>query len=141
ILNGSRIITDFRREGSYWAVGRQEARIPRQGECMEASPTCGFPETLFIDNEPLVRVMRKGELAPGRFFWDPAAAKIYVAEDPNGHTVELAAAAFAFAGEVSDVFISNLLIEKFASPAQRGAVDAQAGVHWVVQNCEIRWNS
>jgi parallel beta-helix repeat protein len=141
ILNGSRLLTGFKREGSYWAVGGQEARIRRQGHCMAASPTCGFPETLFIDNEPLIRVMRKDELAIGRFFWDQAVAKIYIAEDPAGRAVELAAVAFAFAGKASDVVISDVLIEKFASPAQRGAVDAQDGVHWIIQNCEVRWSS
>ncbi len=38
-----------------------------------------------------------------------SVAKIYIAEDPNGRTVELAAAAFAFAGKASDVLISDLL--------------------------------
>jgi parallel beta-helix repeat protein len=141
VLNGSRLLAGFKREESHWAVGGQQARSRRQGICMETSPTCGFPETLFIDSEPLIRVMRKDELTTGRFFWDQAVAKIYIAEDPNGRTVELAAAAFAFAGKASDVLISGVLIEKFASPAQRGAVDAQDGVHWIIQNCEIRWSS
>jgi parallel beta-helix repeat protein len=141
ILNGSRLLTGFKREGRYWAVAGQEARSRRQGLCMETSPTCGFPETLFIDNAPLIRVMRKNELASGGFFWDQADAKIYIAEDPNGRTVELAAAAFAFAGKASDVVISGVLIEKFASPAQRGAVDAHDGVHWIIENCEVRWSS
>jgi parallel beta-helix repeat protein len=141
VLNGSRLLTGFKSEGKYWVIGGQETRIRRQGHCMETSPTCGFPETLFIDNKPLIRVMRKDELTIGRFFWDISVAKIYIAEDPNGRTVELAAAAFAFAGKVSDVLISDLLIEKFASPAQRGAIDAQDGVRWIIQKCEIRWSS
>ncbi|MBX9843622.1 MAG: right-handed parallel beta-helix repeat-containing protein [Xanthobacteraceae bacterium] len=141
VLNGSRILRGFEREGSYWVLGGQVARSRRQGYCMKTSPACGFPETLFIDNEPLTRVMRKNELAPGRFFWDLVAAKLYLADDPGSRTVELAVAAFAFAGGASNVVISDVLLEKFASPAQRGAIDAQDGVGWIIENCEVRWNS
>lgn len=141
VLNGSRILDGFEREGDYWVLGGQVVRSRRQGYCMKTSPTCGFPEALFIDNEPLTRVMHKNELAPGRFFWDQGAEKIYIADDPGRRTVELAVAAFAFASKASDVVISNVLLEKFASPAQHGAIDAQGGVHWIIENCEVRWNS
>ncbi|MBN8957748.1 MAG: right-handed parallel beta-helix repeat-containing protein [Rhizobiales bacterium] len=141
VLNGSRLITRFIRDGAYWRADGQEARSRRQGHCMKSFATCNFPETLFIDDQPLTRVLQKDEIAPGRFFFDQPAAKIYVADDPNGRRVELATAAFAFAGNASDVRISNVVIEKFASPAQRGAVDAQNGKRWIVEDCEVRWNS
>lgn len=141
VLNGSRLVTGFSREEAYWVAEGQEARSRRQGDCMKTFPTCNFPETLFIDDKPLTRVLRKDDLAPGRFFFDQPAARIYIADDPAGRTVELATAAFAFAGRASGVLISNVLVEKFASPAQRGAIDAQNGKRWTVENCELRWNS
>jgi hypothetical protein len=141
ILNGSRLITNFILDGRYWVAKGQEARSHRQGYCMPTSPTCNFPETLFIDDQPLTRVMRKDDLVHGSFFFDLAASRIYIADDPHGRTVELATAAFAFAGYASGVFVNGVTIEKFASPAQRGAIDAQNGRSWVIENCEIRWNS
>jgi hypothetical protein len=141
VLNGSRVIANFTREGEYWVAEGQESRSRRQGHCMKASPTCGFPETLFIDGVPLTRVLHKAELGPGGFFVEPMTARLYLAESPEGRTVELAMAAFGFGGGASDVLISNLVLEKFASPAQRGAIDAQVGTGWTIENCEIRWSS
>ncbi|MGE0751285.1 MAG: right-handed parallel beta-helix repeat-containing protein [Variibacter sp.] len=141
VLNGSRVLTRFIRDETYWVAEGQEARSHRQGHCMKNFPTCNFPETLFIDDRPLIRVLHKDDLAPGRFFFDQPAARIYIADDPTGRTVELATAAFAFAGRASGVHISNVVVEKFASPAQRGAIDAQNGKRWTVENCELRLNS
>lgn len=139
ILNGSILISDFTREDRFW-VARAEATSRRQGECMKTSPTCNFPQMLFVDDQPLTRVMQKHELAPGRFFFDQPEGKIYLAEDPTGRTVEFTIAAFAFAGGASDVFISGLTIEKFANPAQQGAIDAQKGIGWTIEDSEIRRN-
>src|SRR5438876_859060 len=33
VLNGSRLLTGFRREGDYWAVGSQLQRLRKHGEC------------------------------------------------------------------------------------------------------------
>jgi parallel beta-helix repeat protein len=140
ILNGSVLVSDFKREAPYW-VARAEATSRRQGECMKTSPTCNFPQTLFVDDQPLTRVMQKDQLAPGRFFFDQPEARIYLAEDPIGRTVELTTSAFAFGGGASNVFIDGILFEKFASPAQRGAIDAQNGVGWTIEDSEIRLNA
>jgi parallel beta-helix repeat protein len=139
ILNGSILVSDFTREDRYW-VAKAEATSRRQGECLKTSPTCNFPQTLFEDDQQLTRVMKKQELAPGQFFFDQAAAKIYLVEDPTGHTVEFTTAAFAFAGSAPDIFISGLVIEKFANPAQQGAIDAQRAVGWTIEDSEIRLN-
>src|SRR5689334_13444665 len=42
VLNGSRLITRFIRDGSYWMAEEQEARSRRQGHCMKGFPTCDF---------------------------------------------------------------------------------------------------
>src|SRR5258708_8300094 len=61
VLNGSRLLTGFRREEGYWAVGSQLQRGPKHGECLPSVPTCNQPEALFIDDRPLTKVSSKGE--------------------------------------------------------------------------------
>src|ERR1700754_800871 len=50
VLNGSRLLTDFGREGRYWVVSGQMQRGLKHGECARATPACDLPESVFIDD-------------------------------------------------------------------------------------------
>ena len=39
------------------------------------------------------------------------------------------------------MLISNLTVEKYASVAQKGAIQTTEGTGWTIENCEMRWNS
>ncbi|MBP0661537.1 hypothetical protein, partial [Mycobacterium tuberculosis] len=86
-------------------------------------------------------VLAKADVAPGRFYFDHAAAKIYFADNPIGRKVEATAASFAFESAAPGVLIRNITIEKYASVAQKGAIQAQDAKGWTVENCELRLNS
>src|SRR5437899_1972933 len=77
----------------------------------------------------------------GRCDFDHAGGRIYFADDPTGRKVEATVAAFAFESLASNVLIRNVIIEKYASVAQKGAIQAQDALGWVVENCELRLNS
>jgi hypothetical protein len=141
ILNGSRLLTHFDREDDYWIAGDQHQLGKRSGECAKQAPACNLPEGLFIDDIPLVQVLAKNDVLPGRFYFDHAAGKIYFADNPLGRKVEATVAAFAFDSSEPGVLIRNLTIEKYASVAQKGAIQAQEADGWVVENCELRLNS
>ena len=141
ILNGSRLLTDFSREGNYWMANGQTQRGQRNGECLSDEPACDRPEAVFFDDAPLSQVLSKDHLAPGRFFLDYSESKLYLADDPTGHKVEATVDAFAFESLASNVLIKNLTIEKYASVAQKGAVHGMGAVNWVVENSELRLNS
>jgi hypothetical protein len=141
VLNGSRLLTSFSREGRYWVASGQEQRGRKHGQCITEAPACNLPEGLFIDDEPLVQVLSKDDVEPGRFYFDHTGARIYFADDPTGRKVEATVAAFAFQSAASDVLIRNLTIEKYASVAEKGAIQAQGTTGWVVENCEVRLNS
>ena len=83
ILNGSRLLTDFSREGAYW-MANSGAQRQRNGECLSDEPACDRPEAVFIDDAPLSQVLSKDHLAPGRFFFDYSESKLYLADDPTG---------------------------------------------------------
>jgi parallel beta-helix repeat protein len=141
VLNGSRLVTSFSREGRYWVASGQEQRGRKHGECRKEVPACSLPEGLLIDDKPLVQVLSKDDVEAGRFYFDHAGARIYFADDPTGRKVEATVAVFAFESRASHVLIRNVTIEKYASVAQKGAIQAEEAVGWIVENCEVRLNS
>jgi hypothetical protein len=141
ILNGSKLVTDFRREGLFWLAQAQLHASPRHGECLPSAPSCNRPEALFFDDKPLVRAAGLTTLAGGMFFLDYARDLIVVADDPAGRKVELTVGFFAFESFARDVRISNVTVEKYASVAQKGAVHAREGSGWRIEDCEVRLNS
>jgi len=44
VLNGSRLLTTFSREGRYWVASGQEQRGQRHGQCAKEAPACDLPE-------------------------------------------------------------------------------------------------
>jgi Right handed beta helix region len=140
-LNGSRLLTHFDRENDYWVARDQRQLGQRRGECAKEAPACNLPEGLFIDDVPLVQVIAKNDVGPGRFYFDHGAGDIYFADNPAGHKVEVTVAAFAFESSAPGVLIKNMTIEKYASVAEKGAIQAQGAVGWTVENCELRLNS
>jgi hypothetical protein len=141
VLNGSRLLTDFDREGRYWVVSGQSQRGRKHGECAPAEPACDLPEGVFIDDKPLHQVLSKDRIESGGFYFDYANQKIYLADDPTNHKVEATVAVFAFESTARDVLIKNLTVEKYASVAQKGAIQTTEGTGWTIEDCELRWNS
>jgi hypothetical protein len=141
ILNGSRLLTDFQREGRYWVVASQFLSVPKHGECLPSAPACDRPDALFIDDKPLTKVLSKDALASNEFYTDYDAGRIYIVDDPTNRKIEATAALFAFASAAADILISNLTVEKYGSLAQKGAIDAHEGARWIIQNCVVHLNS
>ncbi|MBU8541473.1 right-handed parallel beta-helix repeat-containing protein [Falsiroseomonas tokyonensis] len=143
ILNGSRLVTGFRRVGSHWVAGGQSQRGQRKfaERCIATMPRCSHPEAVFLDDVPLLHAASLGQLRPGHFFLDYATQQIYLAEDPRGRKVEASVAPYAFMGGAVGVSISNLIVEKYASPLQAGAIGHDVvSQDWLVRNNEIRLN-
>jgi hypothetical protein len=141
ILNGSRLLTAFSREGPYWVASGQEQHGRPHGNCAKTSPACAHPESFFIDDNPLTQVLSKESIQAGQFYHDYAGRRLYFVDDPTGRKVEFTVAAFAFGGGAPDVLISNVIVEKYGSIAQKGAIEGMGAVGWTVENCEVRLNS
>ncbi|XIA64456.1 right-handed parallel beta-helix repeat-containing protein [Bradyrhizobium sp. TZ2] len=119
----------------------QLQRVPKHGECLPSAPACDQPQTVFIDDKPLAKVLSKDALATNEVYVDYAGDRIYLADDPTNRTVEATTASFAFESAAPDVVIGNLTIEKYGSAAQKGAIHAREGVRWTIENCVVRLNS
>jgi Right handed beta helix region len=140
ILSGARVVTKWTQVNRAW---RAEGYLPAEpfdhGQCIDNYRGCRYAEAVFHDSRQLWRVDTLDDLAPGRFFQDYDSNTIWIADDPRERTVEVARTEAAVTGESEAVLINGFIIEKFANPAQRGAVHAM-GPDWRIENNEVRLN-
>jgi parallel beta-helix repeat protein len=140
VLSGARELTTFARSGAYWVVGgqTQRGRATDVKHCEVGYEGCQWPEDLFIDDRLLLRVTSLAQVGPGKWYLDYTTDKIYLGDDPSGRRVETSVSAYAFGGRASNVTLRNLVIEKYASPAQAGAIHGDETTDWRVEDCEVR---
>jgi len=141
ILNGSRVLTAFVREDRYWVATDVQAPTQRDGRCRADFPACNVRTGVYMDDRELVPAESKAELGTGCFYFDAANGRLYLVDDPAGRVVEATVDLVAFESLASGVSISNLIVEKYASLSQQGAVQARHGAAWTIENCEIRLNT
>jgi hypothetical protein len=141
ILSGARVLTDFVRSGDYWVARGQTQQGPHDyGSCQTGVARCTFPEQLYFDSEFLEHVGSLASVGPGKWYFDYDADAIYFWDDPTVHRVETSVTPTAFEPTGDQVTITNLTIEKFANPAQQGAIHGQGRTGWTVTSNEVRWN-
>ncbi len=140
ILDGSRPLTEFKPDGPFWRAAGQPEPLGGLGVCVAGRP-CTRRAALFRDGVPLVQVENRAELRAGTFLFDIPAGAFLLADDPAGHVIDTARMAVAFTGTADDVRISGLVIEKYNTLAQNGAVQGAAGRGWRVERSEFRFNS
>ncbi len=142
VLNGSQLVTSFTQSGSAWVISGQTQEGVRNltDHTAPDAQRGGFPETVFFDDKPLKPVDSLSKLAAGTFYFDYAADKIYLHDDPTNHKVETGKNTVAINGAADNVTVSNLTIEKYNAPAQLSAVDGGSGEGWTIANNEIRLN-
>ncbi|MBD3392502.1 MAG: hypothetical protein GF418_10495, partial [Chitinivibrionales bacterium] len=108
--------------------------------CVEGE-LCRHPEDIYIDGEFLKQVGSVSDVVPGTFYFDYDNDKVYIADNPDGHTVEISVCPYAFSSDANDVTIRNIVFEKYACPAQHAPVHVGRGASgWVVENNEMRLN-
>jgi parallel beta-helix repeat protein len=141
VLNGSRELTGFAASGSTWYVGGQTQEGARRLLDHADATRGGYPDAVFLDDKPLQPVATLQDVRPGTFFFDYAADRIYIGDNPSGHQVEAAVSDFAFKGSATGVTIQNLTIEKYATPAQFGTIGGATKTQdWLIKDNEVRLN-
>jgi len=143
VLSGARLLTDWSQEGSYWMHGgqTQEGEVRLASSCQDGYPACAYPEDLFLDDSLLRRVTSLDDVGSGKWYFDYVADKVYMGDVPTGRRVEISVLPWAIYSEASNVTVENLIVEKYASPAQRGAIAySGVGTGWTVRANEVRWN-
>lgn len=141
IMSGARLLDGFVKDGSFWRLTGLEQTGQVRGQCEGDYIACELSQDLFMDDVMLWQVTDMEELGEGRWLW--SGDTIYVADDPSSRRVELSVAEHAFLGDADDVTIADLVIVKYATPAQEGTVQAQSvadgerGQRWVMRNIEV----
>jgi parallel beta-helix repeat protein len=142
ILNGAAVLTGFTPQGNLWVIGGQTQQGFRHAtdvvDPLHPAMRAGYPETVFVDDKPLKPVDALSMVVPGTFYLDYNADKIYIADNPAGHTIEAGKLAHAFHGNAQNVTVKNLAVEKYNSPVQSGAI--QGNQNWTIQDNEVRLN-
>lgn len=134
-----------------WVYEKNASAWPRYPE---AAPTREYlmrRGLLFVDGKPLEQVVSVRELAlkPGTYWVEDSGLVLHFRleddGDPRDHVLEFTAREQIFvpaSGGLSYIRLSGLAFEGagngFPAP-QRGAVSANGGHHWIVENCTIRW--
>ncbi len=141
VLSGAALLTSFSQSGAYWISKVQVVKLPSYpGLCDPAHPVCMLPEDLFFDNSPKRRVASLSSVGPGTWYLDYNTGNVYMGDNPSGHAVEISSLAHAFSGAAVSVTIKGLVVEKYASAAQGGAIQGYASTSWTVKSSEVRLN-
>lgn len=145
VMSGAVRIGPFVRRGGIWLAGADSASASPTGRCEkdqngESTDVCTYLEDLFFDSKPLRRVATRNGLESGAWYFDYDKGLVLLADNPRGWEVEISLMRRAFHGTARDVVISGLIIEKYASPAQSGAVHGEHGAAWTLRHNEIRFN-
>jgi len=137
VISGARVVEGFGREGSDFVAS---APLPEAastyGEC--SRPGCSISQDVYVDGVPLVRALSRDQLGSGRFFQDFSQKRLYLRDDPAGHLVEQAFLPAVFEASGPAVTVSDLVVEKAATEAQRAAVTG--GVGWRIEHLEVRYS-
>jgi hypothetical protein len=137
VLKGSRLISNWERDGGLWkAVGQSQSfhdPRPNSTPCELNPIACEF-EDLFRNGRPLTRVSNKADLTSGTFYFDETANVMFVKNDPNGHRLEATIATTAIEAKgVEGVTIRGATITQFA---HAGIVTSN---DWTIKNVDISY--
>ncbi len=141
VLSGARVLDDWVRVFPYWTHEAPPERGLLHGVCAGGTTGCRHPEDLWLDDQPLRQETRLEDLdETDEWYFEEEQGTIALLADPRGARVELAVTPSAFWGPARDVVIENLTIERYAAPAQHGAIQGADGFAWIVRNNRVHQN-
>ncbi|MBD3392812.1 MAG: hypothetical protein GF418_11975, partial [Chitinivibrionales bacterium] len=143
VLDGSVILDSWSEEGQYWVHDGLTYEPSQHGSCRSEFPGCNYRHALYMNGEFVHRDTILDDVTEGRWYLDPDLDKGYLADDPTGDTVEIAVNTWAIGGNgtINNVTIRNLVMTKYATAAQDGAVRSrESSSGWVIEECEISYN-
>ena len=143
IFNGAQILQSWQRQGALWVAQGPKKPLRPHGFCDDRGKLCRNREDLFVDGRLYHRANSLDELARIKWFerkWFYENGQVYLGFDPGGRTVELSVTPHAFVGKASDVVIDGIIVEKYASAAQRGAIEFRDAKGWRLVDVVAQWN-
>ena len=145
-LLGSRVITNWVRDGAHWRLDNWTAEFPitTGGDVIDPSaPAAGYPDMFFIDSQPMRQVRSRAEVGAGSFYVDRAGNRVYIGSDPNGHRLEGSdlPVAVTVRPTAAGSVVRGLVVQRYAtSVSDHGAVRGYAN-NLVFENNRIGQNA
>lgn len=141
ILDGAVVLSGWAQSGSSWYIsGALPAAYTGVGQCEDnTNNPCLLGEQVFRDGAHLSRVMSVASVVPGTFYEDYTTNRVYVGDNPNGHTLEMSKTAAAVSSTATGVTVKGFTIQHFASAGQSGALVA-GGASWNISDVTSQWN-
>lgn len=103
-----------------------------------ANPAAGDPQMVFIDGVYVHEVKTLAEATPGNFFYDWTHRRIYIATNPSGHTVEVAARPVALVLGGTGYNLKGLGFKRYATNEYSNTTNAAVYIgatNSMVENC------
>jgi parallel beta-helix repeat protein len=138
ILSGAMKLRTWTKTSTFWRSELLPPPLPFHGECEDGQDLCKRREDLFVSGRLYQRVDAFDDMASGT--WYRKNRRAYLADDPSGQLVELGVTPVAFGGNAENVVLKDLIVEKYASDAQDGAIFADEARGWLISNVIARWN-
>ncbi|UEM07339.1 right-handed parallel beta-helix repeat-containing protein (plasmid) [Skermanella rosea] len=140
VLNGATVLSEWTRTGRYWRHEGLPEPLPRAGRCLDDGDLCTWREDIFVGDVVYRRVANLAEVTAGTWYLDPVARTAYLSIDPAPFQVEMSTQPAAFHGHAEDIVIEGLVVERYASMAQFGAIHGHDGRRWTIRDTVVRWN-
>lgn len=142
VFRGSVPLTGFQRRNGYWEASGPHPLPLSHGECSDrGSDRCRFREVLFVGDRRLRRVFSLDDLEDGTWHQDRETGLVRLGFDPGDSPVEISYHTHAIIGSAADVTIENITVERYASPAQHGAIHGDRTQRWRVLKVVVQDNS
>jgi parallel beta-helix repeat protein len=144
VLSGAEVLDPaaFRRDADgRWVLGGRE-EVPRTtGETDPGFERDAANHDLWAGALRLQHVADRDAVdRPGTWHFDYAADEVVVFDAPTADLpLELATTTHALASDADDVVVTDLVVERYASPSQQGAVDVD-GEGWRLERLVVRDN-
>jgi parallel beta-helix repeat protein len=139
IITGAKALTGWAAFGSnFVATGFLPSTPGTFGRCSRAG--CSYAQDVYFDGAPFQRVLRLSALGPGKFYENFSTNKIYIRDDPTGHTVEQNYASAVFSSTNTGIGLSNLIVQGAANDAQSGAIQCNGSSGWNMTGIEVRYS-
>ena len=125
--------------GNLWVIGgqTQQGRVHPNAGYKPGFQRAGYPETVFVDNKPLKPVDALSKVVPGTFYFDYTADKIYIADNPTGHTIEAGKLTMP---STAAPRTSPCKISSSRSITRQFRTAHPGGKGWTIQDTEVRLN-
>ena len=132
VFDGSVVVDGWARDGDAWVRDgwvRQFRRERTGGPVPEANHLAGYPDQVFVGDVALHQVLSVDDVAPGTFFHDTEADRLWIGDDPADSQVRASVLQWAFyfdeadGSSLTDVTVTRYATERSDMSAVRAYSD------------------